>query len=323
MNLREKRTILAVDPDAANFPAFYAALRASGDVHIFPTIDRLLAEGGPVPVRDTIYLLDTLALQNSPTALVAQLLEQRGRVPMGLITQSPSDQYLMDLRRWGILQIAVKAEPLELHEIGLYVQCVADPLNGFGLYRYLGHTMEMYNLSIHTIKEKNDAVEKVINHFATANFEIHELFDVRLILEETLNNSFFHAFRKPSGEEKYSMQSFRELDPEEKIRIEYGNDATMSGFTVTDNAGSLPVRTIMHKLERQLNREGLFDSSGRGLYLSRMLSTAFIINIEEAKRTQMVALFDARRKLERPKPFMVNYVGPDTFGEWRLEEDFD
>lgn len=321
MRGREKLTILAVDGDPAPYSGFYGSLARAGEVVIYPTLDQLFAEEDQYPQR--ILLLDTKTLQRSPTAQVGELVGRRGREAMALITDGDIEEYLMDMRRWGLLQIAVKNDPLEEHEVEFFVECVIDPLNGFGLCRYLSQTVEMYNLSVATIMEKNVAVERVINHFATANFEIHDLYDVRLILEEVLNNSFFHAFKTPSGEEKYNIHTFKHLEAGEKIRIEYGSNARVAGFTVTDNAGSLSVRTVMNKLERQFNREGLFDVSGRGLYLSRMLSSSFVINIEEGKRTQVIALFDERRRMPRPKPFMVNYIGRDTFEEWRLDPDFD
>jgi anti-sigma regulatory factor (Ser/Thr protein kinase) len=274
-------------------------------------------------VDHPILLLDTAALRQSPQSDVSSLVELRGQVPIGLITNEETDDYLLDLRRWGVLQAIVKSEPIQPEEVALFVSCLRDPLNGFGLHSYLFSTMEMYNIPVASVPEKNQAVEKVINHFATSGFEVHELYDVRLILEEALNNALFHAFRTPTGEEKYSMARFSHLEPGEKVRIEYGNSAQLAGFSVTDSAGSLRIHTILNKLERQLNKEGLFDCSGRGLYLSRMLSTAFIINIDQGKRTQLVALFDRRRHLPRPKPFMVNFIGQDSFSEWRTDPDFD
>lgn len=321
MRARETLAILVLDGDPAPWAPFYESLGRAGQVTVFPTLDQLLAEEDQYPLR--VLLFDTKTLQRSPTALVSDLVARRGREAMALITDGDIEEYLLDLRRWGLLQIAVKNEPLEEHEVEFFIECVRDPFNGFGLCRYLSQTVEMYNLSVATIPEKNVAVERVINHFATANFEIHDLYDVRLILEEVLNNSFFHAFRTPSGEEKYNIHNFRHLEGGEKIRIEYGSNSRVAGFTVTDNAGSLSVRTVMNKLERQFNREGLFDVSGRGLYLSRMLSSSFVINIEEGRRTQVIALFDDRRRLPRPKPFMVNYAGRDSFEEWRLDPDFD
>lgn len=317
----ERKTILALENEPHHFAEFYGALSAIGELHVYPTLDGLLAEERQF--ANPLYLLDTQLMQEAPTALVAQLVDRRLQVPMGLVTVKGCEQYLLDLRRWGILQVAVKAAPTAVDEVELFLNTVANPASAFGLSSHITDTMEIFNLSVQNIRQKNEAIERVINHFATANFDVHKLYDVRLILEETLNNAFFHAFRSPGGEEKYSLLTFLGLGSEEKINIEYGNNAQMAGFTVTDSAGTLSIKTVLSKIERQQNREGLLDSSGRGLYLSRMLSSSFIINIEENRRTQIIALFDERRHLERTKPFQLNYVGRDSFSEWRLDPEFD
>jgi len=314
-------TFLVLDPNAAAFASFYRPLDTLGKVINLGALEDALAL--LEAVDSPILLLDTAQLRQLSPSEISSLVEHRGRFPVGLVTDEKTDDYLIELRRWGVLQVAVKSEPLIEEEIVHFIQCLLDPASGFGLHGYLYHTMEMYNVSVSTMREKNEAIENVINHFATSGFEVHELYDVRLILEEALNNALFHAFRTPTGEEKYSVSTLVQLEAREKVRIEYGNSAQLAGFSVTDNAGSLRVHTILDKLERQLNREGLFDSSGRGLYLSRMLTTAFIINVEESKRTQIVALFDKRRHGDRPKPFMLNFIGRDSFSEWRLDPDFD
>lgn len=321
MSGNPKTTLLVLDPDPRSFDGFYGAVAKLGEVRFFSDLEQLLLDIDYL--NPPVILLDVMALKESPSAPVAELVELRGRLPIGIVSAVSSDEYLFDIRRWGLLNIAVKLDPVTENEVRVFVECLRDPLNGFGLYRHLSSTVEMYNMSVCTIPEKNEGIERVINHFATAGFEVHDLYDVRLILEEALNNSFFHAFKLPNGEEKYNLHTFSRLAEGEKVRIEYGSNAMMAGFTVTDNAGTLALRTIINKLERQLNREGLFDVSGRGLYLSRMLSTSLVINIEEHKRTQLIALFDQRRRTNRPKPLLVNYVGTDTFPEWRLDPDFD
>jgi anti-sigma regulatory factor (Ser/Thr protein kinase) len=314
-------TFLVLDPTASAFGSFYDILASAGPLIQLASIEEALALREAVD--SPVLLLDTHYLRELSPSEVSTLVDHRGLFPIGLVTDESTDDYLVELRRWGLLQVIVKSEPLVAEEILHFISCLVDPASGFGLHGYLHHTMEMYNVSVSTMREKNEAIENVINHFATSGFEVHELYDVRLILEEALNNALFHAFRTPTGEEKYSVTTLTQLDAKEKVRIEYGNNARMAGFSVTDSAGSLKVHTILDKLERQLNREGLFESSGRGLYLSRMLTTAFIVNVEEQRRTQVLALFDKRRHSDRPKPFILNFIGRDSFSEWRLDPDFD
>ena len=54
-----------------------------------------------------------------------------------------------------------------------------------------------------------------------------------------------------------------------------------------------------------------------------MLATKLVLNIEEGKRTQIIALFDDTRKSDRAKPFLVNYAGKDTFEDWCVDPELD
>ncbi|MEQ8818724.1 MAG: ATP-binding protein [Sumerlaeia bacterium] len=319
----DTRTIFYLDRNQDGNGDFREALAQLADISTFHDLGSLLNALDDAPPR-TFLLLDTTTLLDEPSALISRLVELRRRLPMGLVTDQDLDQFIWCLRRWGIIQCAVKTPPVTLEETEHFLQTLSDPASGFSLMRYFSSTMELYSLSVTDMATKTAAVERVINHFATHGFDVHELYDVRLILEEITNNAFFHAFRTASGEEKYSIRHFASLDAgDENVRIEYGNDGGRVGFSVTDNAGTLGISTIITKLERQFNREGIFDESGRGLYLSRMLATKLIINIEQGKRTQLIALFDETRKSNRPKPFMINYIGRDQFEDWRIDPELD
>ena len=290
----QNRIILYLDRDQEASAALREALASAGETIVFHDLQQLLGFGRHVP--GAAILLDTATLADSPTALVSQLTDQRAHNPIGLATDQHLDDYIFRLREWGTVRVLIKAPPIDPEEVEHFIATLRDPASGFGLLRYLSSTIEMYSISIHDMQTKMSAIERVINHFATCGFDVHELYDVRLILEELLNNAFFHAFMTASGEEKYAIRAFKSLSPEEHV---------------------------ISKLERQFNREGVFDQSGRGLYLSRMLATRLIVNIEPHKRTQIVALFDDTRKSDRPKPLMINCIGDDSFDEWRADPDLD
>lgn len=313
--------LLYLDRDAEHAAGFLSVLQQVARVETHPTLESLLRAAAEE--KPELYLLDVDTLQHSPTSHMEELLFQRRTMPMGLASTGSIDSCLSDLRRWGILQVCVKDADAQPKELAAFVDCIIRPEDGFGLIRYMTHTVNLYSVSIATLPQKNDAIERALNHFATCGFDVHELYDVRLTLEELANNALFHAFRTETGAEKYTIRHFKGLEPGETVRMEYGSDGETTGFSVTDNAGSLSIKTILMKIERQLNREGLYDDSGRGLYLTRMLSSQMVFNLEKGKRTQLVVLFDERRKQNKPKPFLINYVGPDTFTEWGVDPDFD
>lgn len=307
------------EPDSC--AAFLGELRNHGQIEVYPTLEALLHAYDER--RHHALLFDFNAMMDAPTSLIAQLHELRNEVPMGLVTGGPIEDHFSEIRRLGITRVAVKAEPVQATEVGLFVDTLLDRQSISGLMRYLHRDVELYSVNIRSIPEKVDAIERATNHFATCGFEVHDLYDVRLSLEEMTNNALFHGFQTATGEEKYNIRSFQHLADDEIVRIEYGSDGICAGFSVMDNAGTLSVKTVLAKLERQYNKEGLYDDSGRGLYLTRMLSSMMLVNIQPARRTQIMVLFDAVRKTDRPKPLLVNCNGPDHFSEWRLDPDFD
>jgi len=318
---KDPLNIQYLERDTESAAALLDALRVRANVEVHPSLESLL-----LAIQDNqpdLLLFDLDALRQSPTSRVGEVLDLRNRIPMALVTATPIEALFPELRRFGLLQIFVKTPPFEQDELNIFLQSVINPDAGFGLVRYLSHTVELYSLAISTIPQKVQAIERAANHFATCGFDVHELYDVRLTLEELTNNSLFHAFQEPPGTEKYSIRTFKQLGSGESVRLEFGSDGVRTGFSVTDNAGTLPIKTILAKLERQYNREGLYDENGRGIYLTRMLSSQMIINIEAQRRTQTLVLFDARRKTDRAKPFVVNYVGPDSFSEWGTDPEMD
>ncbi len=313
--------ILYMDRDLEGGAEFREALSHHGVVvtchDLHSVLDLLLENPG------AMALLDTSTLLESPTSQVRRLVDFRSKNPLALATDRNLEDYFHGIREWGILQSIVKTPPVDSWEVGHFLRIVRNPLSGFGLMSWLASTVQMFSLAIRTIPEKVAAIERVTNHFATCGFGVHELYNVRLILEEIINNALFHAFRDEDGGEKYSIAEFESLGEGETVRIEYGSDSSVVGFSVTDNAGTLPVSVILDKLERQLHHDGVFDESGRGLHLSRLLASRLAFNVETNRRTQLVAVFGTRDRPDRARPLMINQVGEDRFGDWRRDADFD
>ncbi|MGF1573033.1 MAG: ATP-binding protein [Sumerlaeia bacterium] len=318
---RQKRHILCLDRSPEEEQSFYSMARSKCEVRIVCDLQEFVELFAQEEF--THGLLDVSTLLLSPSAHVGGLHSFRNEKPLGLITDQNLETYISALRFWGILQSTLKKSYTNESDFLHFLTILEDPYSGFGLISYLAATVEMYNFKINSLESKTKAVDRVINHFATCGFAVHELYDVRLILEEITNNALFHAFRNAAGEEKYSIRTLTELGSKEEVRIEFGSDRDRVGFSVTDNAGNLRIETILNKIERQLNQEGLFDSSGRGLYLSQHLASRLIFNIDQGKRTQVIAMFDETRKADKVNPLMINYVGEDMFHEWGSDPELD
>ncbi len=316
------RPVLLLEPEAENPDPFRSALSTFGRVEVFHDLATFLANLADAP--NSLGLIDTSVLLDAPSAFLSRLNDFSGQRRVALVTSLHLEDYISNLGQWGITQSFSRNPPIHPSELAHFLQMVEDPAAGFGLIRYLDATIEMYCLQIRNPDEKNHAIERVINHFATAGFDVHRLYNVRLVLEETINNALFHAFIDATGQEKYSLSDFEGLlDPQEIIKIEYGSDHRRLGFSVTDSAGTLTVPVVLSKFERQLKSHGIFDQYGRGLYLSRLLTSNFVINIEPHARTQIVALFDDRGESNPAKPFLLNWAALDVQMHGIRDPDLD
>jgi len=259
-----------------------------------------------------VTIADLATLLSLDASAINGLRPPAATTPLVVATDLRPEDSISALRQLRIYSMVVKSPPFDAHELAVILDSVRNPAQGFGLVLHFDQTMEMYSLNARTRESKNEVVDRVINYFATNGFEIHELYDVRLILEELINNAFYHAFRLEDGSEKYHLGSLKALAPGEEVRIEFGNAGSIVGFTVTDNAGTLHPDTILERFERQYKKHGLFDERGRGLYISRMLATNLFFNIQEGRRTQVVAIFREKDRKQRVKPLIINFASASS-----------
>lgn len=160
-----------------------------------------------------------------------------------------------------------------------------------GIERHLESGVAIERIVIRRREDKAAAIERILTDAAARRPDQQFLFDLRLVLEETINNAIFHAFCGADGGEKYAIDAFEGLSPEESVEVAHGSDSQSIAVCVTDNQGRLRGGTILGKIERHLSAQGVLDQSGRGLYLTYYLSGRALFNIERGRMTQVVALF--------------------------------
>lgn len=297
--------IIIFDLDQRSNEHLRGILMSHFGVYVTPTLQELEKS-----LRDKdfhIVICEFGALYQSREDIPKLIRSIQPDVKLVLITPFDSEHYISSLRDWGCYHVLPKLPFYNALDIILFMENVIDPVKAFGLIRYLSGDAECKRVQVTTRAGKNQIVEDIVNYFASCEYEIHELYDVRLIMEEAINNALFHAFLTEDGKEKYNPETFNELEEGDEVWLEYGANATTIGFSVEDNCGSLRPDIVIKKLSRQYNREGLLDENGRGLYLSRMLSGQMVFNIHQHVRTQIVTLFYEKR-LNVPKPFSINYI---------------
>jgi len=143
---------------------------------------------------------------------------------------------------------------------------------------------------ITTLAEKHQIAEEVVvlaRPYLTGRRHVR---DIHLIINELINNAFFHSFRNPEGEEKYSPRRFSRLDKDEHVVLEAAMGDEAIALAVEDNCGTLSPREVLRYLLRQGSGEGLYDSHGRGFYLVCNLVDHLSICLVPGERSRVISM---------------------------------
>ncbi|MBN1902619.1 hypothetical protein JW926_14940 [Candidatus Sumerlaeota bacterium] len=299
------KSILIIDEDQSSNEHLRGILHPQYDVVVSPTLDG--AREQITSRKFDLAIGDFEVYFNSGLNFPKEIRQIQPSLKTALISRVDTEYYISHLLPWGCLHAFPKLPFYNARDVFLFIDNILDPMSAFGLQRYLAPDAETEKVRIGNRLEKNKTVDHVINFFAECEYEIHELYDIRLIMEELINNAIFHAFIDQNGQPKYHVKNFESLESSEEVWLRYGADATTIGFSITDNRGLLTPQMIIDKLSRQYNREGLYDERGRGLYLARLLAGNMVFNIEAQRRTQIACIFYEKR-INIPKSFSINYI---------------
>ena len=225
------------------------------------------------------------------------------KVKQALITAYNIDEYIKLVKSEAIANIIPKTVPFNFLELETVVAGLITG-NIFGLKRYLLPSSIM--LAEYCIKSSDDGrnvreriTELFTKHFGTAG-------DMRLVLDEIITNAIYHAPGTPEGAEKYECFSEVTLERDEYVYAECGYDQEKYAVSVTDSKGRLTKETVLGKLERQITGEGMLDSSGRGIHMSRIFADRMIINIDPAKKTEVILMNYFLPTYRGYKPLYIN-----------------
>jgi len=278
----------------------------SYDVEVAENITQAVTAVEASAVEFDVLLVD-MALPPSGLEFVARIRHDFPHIPVALLVSSEYEHQFALLNKYDSFCVLVRTLPLDFDELQIAIENLIAPTRAFGLARYLRQPVEVHEKVITSLADKQSMMEEALEFFRRYRPHDTDISQIRLAFEELINNAIYHAFRRASGSAKYKLGAFERFGSGEQIRVEYGRDKRYLGCSVADNQGTLEVETVMKKIERQITQEGLFDESGRGLYLTRTLADKMIINIHPNIATQVVLLF-AHKDRPKLKPFFVNQV---------------
>jgi CheY-like chemotaxis protein len=275
------------------------------------------AKSGPAALKEVLpekHVDLILSDINMPVMKGFELLKEvRERYPAIkriLITAYNVEDYLDLAMKYDIGNIFVKTTPFNFNELSSVLD---NLLNGniFGIKKYFDEN----NTTLKTVivRRGNDLevnAAQIISNLPP----VEKRNRLELVLIELLANAIFYGIRKESGESKNDWTYDFELSESEAIIVTSMFDKEKFAISISDNGGRLNKHDMLYWLHRQLKTDdsgvplGLYDTHGRGLFITRQYIDRMIVNIDKNKQTEIIIMNYLSDKYLGYKPLYINEI---------------
>ncbi|MCA9667504.1 MAG: hypothetical protein KC503_18015 [Myxococcales bacterium] len=173
----------------------------------------------------------------------------------------------------------------------------------FGLDKYISTWgVKVHEQVLTRAEQKHDALTQLDAFLHRLDCHGSIVPAISLVADELLMNAIFNAPRDEAGKGKYvdiDRAQPLALDDHEHVTFRYACDGRYVALSVSDNFGSLDRDVIMRYLERCfLGSQGVIEEkragAGLGLFMVFNSITQLSFNIDQGKRTEVIALFYVR-----------------------------
>jgi anti-sigma regulatory factor (Ser/Thr protein kinase) len=277
-------TLLLLDPDPRPGPIL--ANRLDVKVVSCRTVEEAFAalKSGGIDM-----VVGEAALTRDFDGLEALSAIQAQGVPVVVWTSRSVDELVGPSRALGLGVVTAKTAPLLLDELALLWKLRSEGWTA-GLSKFLSTGIQLLGEeNIDALIHVSSLCRKVQASLETPLATSRRL---RLVLDELLSNAIHHS-------------------PQGAATIRWGRDQTKHVFSVLDPSGVLEPDETMRLLERHIRGEGLLDSRGRGLHLSRIYADRLYVNVVPAVATEVAAVFwNQTGAFQGFKPVWMLRTGP-------------
>jgi hypothetical protein len=226
-------------------------------------------------------------------------------LPIALISSTATSECFSFLRLYGVGAAIPPNVGLPPNHLRLFFQHLVNPASLFSLESYLSPGREVFSERIMAPNARTRLFERLIRDFEPCKYV--NAHDLQLVFEETLNNAIFHAFRTDKNEPKYTSGNEEPFDVQDQVVVEWGIGENYSAIAITDNQGLLSRQTIWDRFVRQINLTGILDTSGRGIFLTHLLSKLVLITVRPGVHSRVAAFFGPGSS-KPAKPISVQIV---------------
>jgi anti-sigma regulatory factor (Ser/Thr protein kinase) len=183
----------------------------------------------------------------------------------------------------------------------------------FGLEKYLSWGVDKTRRTLKRSDQRREIVSQLHEQMLSLGLGRRIASMAAHVSDELMSNAVFHAAVDEGGKSVRSdapRTDVFELSGRDEAELAYACDGRFLALSVTDRYGSLRRKTILDSLARSTgsNMNPRPGPGGAGLGLALVLGyvTHLVFNLEEGKRTEVVALFDLRRDIPAGAPPSVN-----------------
>jgi CheY-like chemotaxis protein len=241
--------------------------------------------------------------------LLKEVREKYPSVKRVLITAYNVEDYFELALKHDVGNIFVKSTPFNFRELS---QMLENLLTGdiFGVSKYFEEPVLEKTFVIKKGNRLDAYASEIIKHVPdTAKAK-----KVELVLIELLANAVFYGIRKEKSDNKDEWDYDFELSESEVIYVTLLADSEKFGISVLDKGGRLKKSDVLYWINRQVTRDesgvplGIYDTHGRGFYITREYIDRLIVNIDVNKRTEIIIINYYSHLFHGYKPLHINEI---------------
>ncbi len=238
------------------------------------------------------------------------LREIRARYPATkrvLITAYNVEDYLELALNYDIGNIFVKTTPFNFEELSTVLTALLTN-DIFGLERHFDSSASSIQLKITNSKRLDLHAAELVSFIGNVPYAKK----LELVIIELLTNAIFYGIRRESAENKERWEHDFTLPDDQAVAVVVTKDAEKYGISISDRGGRLKKHDVLYWLHRQVVHDadglplGLYDSHGRGLFITRKYIDRLIINIDHAHRTEIIIINYFHKMFIGYKPLYIN-----------------
>jgi anti-sigma regulatory factor (Ser/Thr protein kinase) len=218
--------------------------------------------------------------------------EQLNRNQAIFLTESENEKHLGKLKEMGWSHLFIISDsPSISSTIVRRIQQIKSLLSG---KKRSINNFELKCEKILSPQKIEEVADKVLHSYPPSP----KLTRIRTVLVETLTNAFFYGAMNEDPTAKFTWNVDFTLDPENAVELCHGTDGKQIYLAVSDQGGKLSAETYLHWLHRQSVTGdnglplGIYDTHGRGLFITRKLSDHFFVTVEKGIRSECLMILE-------------------------------